>query len=473
MANLLQDVFEHAGSRRSEPGISDVLDGGYCAGCGACAAVSGKSMQLNEFGEYLPDTVPDGDQTRAVCPFLRPDLNEDALAERLLPECANYSRELGRFDRIFAAHVLEGTFRSEGSSGGVGSWIGVELLRRGEIDGVIHVLPVSRKNAEDPFFRYGISVTEDELRRGAHSHYHVVEISEVMQQARTAGKRFLFIGVPCMVKAVRRLQLADEVLRANIPYVVSLICGHLKSVNWSLSLGWAAGLTPEEMAEISFRVKSEKIPAKAYYYRVRAHGEREGRVLNSAEVTGGKFNMGAMMLNACDYCDDVVGETADLSIGDAWLPRYAFDWRGKNMLIVRNPHLSSLLVKAADESRLHLELMTPSEAAKAQSGGFRHRREGLRYRLALAGSKGKWAPVKRIFSDRKPLPHRRLIYGLRQHCAAESRRAFRKALTHRDFSLYTRHMEWRFKLLRLLEIMIATPRILSVRLQRVKLRLQK
>ena len=39
----------------------------------------------------------------------------------------------------------------------------------------------------------------------------------------------------------------------------------------------------------------------------------------------GKFNAGAMMLNACNYCDDVVGETSDLTVGDAWIPKYDTD----------------------------------------------------------------------------------------------------------------------------------------------------
>ena len=74
-------------------------------------------------------------------------------------------------------------------------------------------------------------------------------------------------------------------------------------------------------------------------------------MFDSAEAVGGKFNLGAMMLNACNYCDDVVGETADISIGDAWLPKYSFDWRGKNLLVLRNTVLSELIGAAVAEGR--------------------------------------------------------------------------------------------------------------------------
>ena len=33
------------------------------------------------------------------------------------------------------------------------------------------------------------------------------------------------------------------------------------------------------------------------------------------------WGMGIFKLGACDYCDDIVGETADISFGDAWLRR--------------------------------------------------------------------------------------------------------------------------------------------------------
>ena len=36
---------------------------------------------------------------------------------------------------------------------------------------------------------------------------------------------------------------------------------------------------------------------------------------------------------ACEFCDDVVGETADMSVGDAWLPGYVSDWRGTSVVV--------------------------------------------------------------------------------------------------------------------------------------------
>lgn len=423
-------------------------------------------MKLDRHGFYTPDLGDAATPPDAACPFLAPEMDEDALADRFLPATKARDHKLGKYDAVFAAHTEEGSFRRDGSSGGLGSWIAIELLRKGMIDGVIHARPAARDCAEDPFFRYGISRSIEEIAQAAHSHYHVVEVSEVLAEVKASPGRYLFTGVPCMVKTVRRAQVLEPIISERIPYTMGLVCGHLKSVHWALSLGWGAGTRPEDIEAITFRVKSENVPAKAYYFGIQKRDVSELEVHDSAHLTGGKFNLGAMMPDACNYCDDVLAETADLTIGDAWLPRYAFDWRGKNMVVSRNPALTTLLHAATDEGRVIIEPMTAEEAADAQGGSFRQRREGLAYRLARRHARGLWTPQKRNLPDMtRPGPLRARIYDMREKVAQRSRVAFRKALDAGDIAFYDRDMAASFKHLRRLEILVAAVRIASVRLQ--------
>lgn len=448
--------------------LSRVIENDVCVGCGGCAFATGGRMELDDRGQYLPQ-FPQGEPNSDAdlsCPFLEPDWNEDALADRFLDDVSHRDHKIGKCSQVFAAHVAEGDYRRAGSSGGMGSWLATELLRLGMIDGVIHARPVSRDGAEDPFFRYGISRSEEEVRQAAHSHYHVVEISEVLEEVRNTPGRYLYIGIPCMVKAMRRAQLSSDELRERIVYSMGLICGHLKSVHWAVSLGWGAGVDPDEIKAIEFRVKSEGIPAKAYFFGVKSRQNDEQTIHDSADIVGGKFNLGAMMPEACNYCDDVVGETADLTIGDAWLPRFAFDWRGKNMVISRNVELDEVIAKAAQEGRVLIDRMTPAEAASAQAGGFRQRREGLAYRIAKAKKSGRWVPEKRSLPDMTmPGPVRARIYDMRMAVARESRDAFRASLNQRDFSLYSDRMKKRLMALRRMELAASATRIVKVRLQ--------
>lgn len=448
--------------------IDQVLKAGACVGCGGCAFAAGGQMVLNAQGFYTPqlngaETNP---ELASACPFLAPDLNEDVLADRFLPIVAQRDYKIGKHDAVFAAHAEEGSFRRAGSSGGIGSWFAAELLRRGLVDGVIHARPVPRNGTEDPFFRYGISRSIEEMSKAAHSHYHVVEISKVLDEVKRVPGRYLFTGVPCIVKAVRRAQARDAQIAERIVYTMALVCGHLKSVHWALSLGWGAGTAPEDIEAITFRVKSENVAAKAYYFGIRKRSNTELEVHDSAPLTGGKFNLGAMMPDACNYCDDVVGETADLTIGDAWLPRYAFDWRGKNMIVSRNPELTELMQQANSEGRIIIEPMTANEASDAQAGGFRQRREGLAHRLARRRALGLWTPIKRDLPDMiRPSMLRAQIYDLRDQVSVRSRDAFRRALDRKDLSIYDREMAAIFKQLRRMEILASATRIASIRLR--------
>lgn len=445
--------------------IGSVVKNNVCIGCGACAFATGGKMRLTSDGLFEPDDVS---QTAPVvyCPMLTPELDEDRLADHFLGDSKYRSDKLGKFDEVWAAHVEEGTWRRDGSSGGVGSWLATELLERGLVDAVIHVRPTKRLVSTDPFFRYSISRTREQIRASAHSHYHVVELSEVLKEVSSSPGRYLFIGVPCMVKTVRRVQVKNPVVASRILYTMALVCGHLKSVNWSLSLGWGAGISPCELSAINFRVKSASVPSRAYYFEVVNGRDGSRLIVDSANIVGGKFNLGAMMPEACNYCDDVVGETADITIGDAWLPRYACDWRGKNMLVLRNPELSSLIAVAATEGRVALEPMSHAEAVDAQAGGFRQRREGLIYRLALARLSGSWVPVKRTFQDISPPgPLRRSIYRLRMKVSRLSIKTFREALALNDYTHYSRHMQGTLRRLRQIELAASALRVVRLRVK--------
>lgn len=451
--------------------IRGIVSGGYCVGCGGCAVVSGDEgikMQLTQYGEYVPIIAQSGSVQEAsqACPFLKPDLDETILAERFLDGKRCNSIELGYYDALWAAHVVEGNWRENGSSGGVGSWLGVELLRKGLIDGVIHVKPRLREATGGALFEYVLSYTESEIAEGAHSHYHAVEMASVLQNVKNLDGRYLFIGVPCFSKSIRRLQQLDPIFSKRIPFVASLICGHMKSVNWSLSLGWGAGVSPKELAEIKFRIKGKDIASKSYFFGIRARGETDLKICEAAGIVGGKYNLGALMIPACDFCDDVVGETADITIGDAWLPEYAFDSRGKNMLIVRNKKIGNLLFDAERDGRISLTSLSEGRAVDAQAGGFRHRREGLAYRISVKRAAGEWCPEKRVFNCASPSILRRFIYRMRRDIVEQSRSAFVDALGQDSWVHYESLIRRKLHLLRAIEIASSLPRILRTQFGR-------
>jgi coenzyme F420-reducing hydrogenase beta subunit len=395
----------------------------------------------------------------SVCPFSGRSASEDEVGRDLYGAEGTYDPHLGYHLATYAGYVTEDGYRSRGSSGGMGSWTVTELLRRGWVDGVIHVREREPSHESDglserkaaPLFQMTLSRSVEEVRAGAKSRYYPVEMSGVLRAIRETPGRYAVVGIPCFIKAVRLLARRDPVLAERVAFCVSLVCGHLKSAAFAEMLAWQCGIPPGGLESIDFR---KKLPDRsADRYGIEATGrngegpvEEGGRTLITAcrpnhDLYGYSWGYGFFKYSACDYCDDVVGETADLSVGDAWLEPYVGDSAGTNVLVVRNPRIHALIREGLSEGRLHLEPLGADAVVLSQAGGFRHRRDGLAYRLHLKDRAGEWRPAKRVEANPDALPPRqRRIQEMRIALAARSHTAFREALSAGDFGGFVERM---------------------------------
>ena len=143
------------------------------------------------------------------------------------------------------------------------------------------------------------------------------------------------------------------------------------------------------------------------------------------------------MNSACNACDDVVAETADISFGDAWLEPYASDGSGTNVVVLRSPVVEELVAGAIREGRLALEAVDSRFVGQTQAAGLRQRREGLAYRLAWR--RRGLQPHKRVAPDaQQPPTRRKLIYRMRYFISAWSHRVFYFARLLQTPQLYIR-----------------------------------
>lgn len=434
-----------------------VVRGGYCIGCGACVAVSEAiSIRLTPLGMFEATVAPgeaglEPDHAAAVCPFSETAEDETSIARRLFAtglvagdgDVAAWHEEVGFHRRTYAGHVAEGGFRAEGSSGGMVTWIVLELMARGDIDGVIHVRPsATPTDGETPLFSFAISRSPEEVRRGAGSRYYPVTLAGVLSEIRESPEsRFALVGLPCFVKAARLLAAHDPLFERAIRYHVGLVCGHLKSSAFATCLGWIAGVMPDDLEGVDFRRKLPGQPADDYLFAARSRSTGTEITIPATRTAAGDWGLGFFKYKACDACDDVFAETADIAIGDAWLPEYVNDSHGTNIVIVRHPALVRLVEDAIATERIALEPLSVERIAESQRAGLRHRREGLACRLHDARTRGEWAPPKRVRpapSDRTP--RRAEVYRLREQLSRESHLAFARAKAGGDLAIFTRQM---------------------------------
>lgn len=421
-----------------------IVRAGLCIGCGSCAGQASArevDMRFDAHGLLRPQGPPEWLRTgppqfAATCPFSPAAADEDRLAAELFPQAPRHAASVGRYRAAYVGHVAEQDFRLRGSSGGLVSWVANELLRRSEVDAVAHVVACDDPQRDGRRFRYRLSRSEAEVREGAQSRYYPIDLSEVLGLIRAQPGRYAVVGIPCFIKAVQLLRRTDPLYRERIRYTLGLFCGHMKSARFADSIALQSGVDPARVRGFDFRHKAQDRPANWYSARMRLD---DGNTVTQDwwHLADGDWGAGFFMAPACNACDDVVAETADISFGDAWVEPYSSDWQGTNVVVVRSPAVARLLDEAIAGGRLAMEPVNDGFVANTQAAGLRQRREGLAWRLA------RWhrrppMPRKRVAPDaRSPARGRRLIYAMRHAISSWSHRVFRLARATRQPWLYT------------------------------------
>ncbi len=413
-----------------------------CIGCGVCVLATRGSVTLASLpgGAFLPvlDDADDAALERAsrVCPFSDDSLDESVLAETLfggLPE----DDFVGRHLTTYAGRVRDHASRLRSSSGGLTTWLVRELLREEQVDAVIHVRPASPPGA---MFEYRISTTEMEIDSAKRSHYSAASLRDLVNDLGADGRRFAFIGVPCIVRAMRSVERLEPGI-ADVRFHVGLVCGHMKSPAYGLALAWQAGISPEKCVSVDFRVK---VPGReSSDYDFAARGDRGTSVsVRSADLLGTNWGHAMFQPNACNYCDDVFAETADVVLGDAWLPEYRGDWMGTNVIVTRNAEIDAILRDGRDRGEIELESLDLVSVRESQAGNYRHRRTGLAVRLKDDERAGRPAPRKRVEASYSGVTFvRRQMVRLRREISEYSHVSFQRAVHARDVAVFVSAMK--------------------------------
>lgn len=379
--------------------IAQVVDNDMCIGCGLCTykcASSALTMGWNKQGFLIPELTGDCDNDAAcisVCPF-NPTPNESVknetvLAESFLSEGTRIEEKLGRLIGIYAGYSNE--FRETSSSGGIATYIFDQLLDKGIVD---HVFSVRASDEAGTHYQYKVASNKAELRNSAKTKYYPVTLATVLPELNKLEGKVAIVGIACFVKAIRLAQHYDVALQKKIPFIAGIICGGVKSKFFTEYLASKAEANPERIQSPDFRIKDVTSTAGNYSFGCEDVASGEYKKIKMREV-GDMWGTGLFKANACDFCDDVVTELADISLGDAWLEPYSQDGRGTSVIITRSPLAETLMQEGVASSALKLEPLSPDRMRASQQGSYNHRHNGLYVRVKVAQKKGISIPEKR------------------------------------------------------------------------------
>lgn len=396
--------------------FTDIVDNSLCIGCGVCTLASAKiEIGMNNQGFYrasLSGSLSETEEATAlaICPFSNSSLNEDQLSQTLFPDAINCEPIASKYITCNIISQTDEQARLESTSSGFTTWLLTKLLESGDIDGVIHVGTQVQDN-QPILFNYVVSRDIESVRKNSKTKYYPVELSEVLASIQSDSSRYAVVGLPCFIKALQNLRCSDSFWKSKIVFCIAIFCGHLKSSLFTDNIIRVAGLSHSKLIDINYRKKSPSWSAANYITEIST--DTTQTLVNLNSVTGGTWNTGGFKYFACNFCDDILGETADVSIGDAWMEPYRSDWRGTNNVIIRNSVIENL-VRAMGNSELEVTQVTASVSTYgAAGGGIADRRDGLSYRLMIMDQLGQFRPKKRVAASASLTKNRRNIIALK------------------------------------------------------------
>lgn len=409
-----------------------VLENGFCIGCGNCAFYDRAQFGVedNSYGEVVAVSVGQGKSEKKnhlkICPFSGESITETEISRKQFPS-GRASQYLGNYIETYAGHVASEGYRENGTSGGTAKWIGAKLLERNLVD--FHI-QVTANETSSELYRYEVFDNKDAALTGSKAAYYPVSLVEMYQFITSNDARFSITAIPCFTKSIRLMQEEDSRLAVRVKFIIGIICGGMKSKNYTNFIIDQYGLDPADVVNIDYRVKDQATNARQQASRIKYIQKDSGKASfiwkRNAELVGLDYGMGLFKPRACDYCDDIVAETADISVGDAWLPEFVKDPRGDSVVIVRSQEIMEIFSAAQNSGEVNFHKISENDVVASQAAGFRHRRDGLLIRMNNRQLNGLWVPIKRRFDNgsSKINAKRKRLYLRREEISELSRKKY-------------------------------------------------
>lgn len=367
-----------------------------CIGCGACLYSSSNdniSMNWSNEGFLIPTSETpelESEKSLKVCPFNPfPDKEvqtENEIADIFLNDAPNHHKRVGKFYNTYVGYSNK--YRLTSSSGGLATYLIDQLFKEDIIDAVITV-----KEGKDSFYEYSVIRSTDELISTSETKYYPVTLGTVIDQLKNSTERFAVVGIACFIKSVRLLQFYHPELKDKIKFTIGIICGGVKSKFFAEYLAGKTGVSSDQFSKPKFRIKDLQSSASDYSFGCNDINGQQHTI--KMRKVGDMWGSGMFKNNACDFCDDVTTELADISLGDAWINPYRNDGKGTNIIITRSKTAEKLIQNGKQGNEIYIDLIPMDLLIQSQNGNYNHRYNGIGYRINKAENKGFIIPPKR------------------------------------------------------------------------------
>ncbi len=387
--------------------IDLIVKNDYCIGCGVCAGVCSSNnlyMDWSDKGELIPKSKNSCKDKCSICldicPFNNHSINQDDVANSLygkVPQI-NYDKYIGYYLDCYVGFHKDESIRLNSASGGLANLFLSTLLEENIVDKVIGVGNFGNKGK---LFDFEILRNSEELYSCSGSAYYPVEISSVLKKILREKEdlTYAIIALPCFVYALRLAIKKVPKLKRKIKIIASLTCGQLQNRFCTELLALESGIKVDELSKMDFRRKSKDNLASNFSQVAIDKKGNEGVPQPYNELPFFLWYYHFFKQNACNYCDDIFGELADVTFMDAWLPKYVKDYRGTSLVIVRTELIKNIILKHMG-NKCKLKKINKNNVIQSQMSPITKKRELIAGNLFKAKKMGENPPKKRIIPDK-------------------------------------------------------------------------
>jgi coenzyme F420 hydrogenase subunit beta len=292
VVNFLQSNFLGKGFQELH---DQVISNQNCVLCGTCTSICPR-IGMNETEPTLLEYDPECSTCFRYCP--QTYFPEEMFEKELFPENVTKSFPLGSYQKLITAKSNNKDVLQVAQNGGVVSSLLIHALDTGLIDGVL-------LTDKDEMWRPKpvIARTADEVLSCTGSKYTVAPTLSSYNDAVNEFKleKLAFVGMPCQIQAVRKLQLFSPLSKeyGKFTLVIGLYC--YSNYSYDLIETFIQGELGVSLSDI----KKMDVSQGKFYIYMKDTSIKEIPIKEMKKYTW----------ISCHYCKDYTAEIADISVG--------------------------------------------------------------------------------------------------------------------------------------------------------------
>ena len=338
----------------TENNVSSLVLRNGCMGCGACAVVCPvNAIEIVRSHTYLAKVNNSKCNSCQLCLTVCPVIRS---SKSMMKDVSTLESLIGSYRKVLLAKSTSRQMKDRGSSGGVVTTLLVSAYEQKIIDGALLVVT---DNCAPP--QYFLATAKNQIVRGLGSKYLIFPYSKGLKLFSQMNGKYAVVGLPCQIKALRKIMNLDRAMKDKIVLLVGLFCGRgidLNSSNFMMKILGKRGNIIGSVREGNSQSSG--------ILRVFLSRGQEIREYSIPFETWAKYTLPSFffMPAACLYCTDHTAEEADISFGDAW---HIKNDDNKSLMIVRTKGGEAVLDKAVESGSLKTKEISPFLAVYSQS----------------------------------------------------------------------------------------------------------